>query len=70
MSSLPEPRKPTRNVKVRAGVRAPTYKFRQWLADVPVVSLLFLKLCYSDSGRSVVHAEWRWRRCAATDRRT
>lgn len=35
----------------------------QWIADIPVVSLCLCRLCYSDSGRSVVHARWRWQRC-------
>lgn len=45
-----------------------SYRFRQWLANIPVLSLVFLKLCESDSGRSVVHAQWRWTRCARIDR--
>jgi hypothetical protein len=38
-------------------------RLRYWLADVPVVSLVLLRLCYADAGRSVVVPEWRWRRC-------
>lgn len=40
-----------------------TYRFRQWLANVPIISYVFVKLCQSDSGGSVHHAEWRWKRC-------
>lgn len=43
------------------------YRFRQWLANIPLVSLVFLKLCESDSGGSVVHAQWRWTRCTHID---
>jgi hypothetical protein len=50
-------------VTVAPGPEMSSYRFRQWLADIPMVSLVLLKLCYSDSGRSLVHAEWRWRRC-------
>jgi hypothetical protein len=40
-----------------------SYGLRQRLANIPLISLPILKLCPSDSGGSVVHAEWRWRRC-------
>jgi hypothetical protein len=40
-----------------------TYRFRQWLANVPIISLPLLKMCQSDSGGSVVHAQWRWTKC-------
>lgn len=43
--------------------RGSTFRLRQWLADIPVLSLVLLRLCESDDGRSLVHAEWRWRKC-------
>lgn len=45
-----------------------SYRFRQWLADVPIISLAVLRLCPSDQGGSVVHAEWRWKRCSRLGR--
>lgn len=39
------------------------FRFKQWLGDIPIISLMLLKLCPSDDGGSVVHAEWRWKRC-------
>lgn len=42
------------------------YRFKQWLGDVPIVSLALLKLC--PCGGSVVEAQWRWRRCSHTPR--
>ena len=38
-------------------------RFREWLADVPVLSLVLLKLRYVDSGRCLVEPVWRWRSC-------
>lgn len=36
-------------------------RFKNWLADIPIVSLALLKLC--PGGGSVVVPEWRWKRC-------
>lgn len=41
---------------------------KDWLADIPFLSLLLFKLCHR--GGSEVYAEWRWKRCQAVPSNT
>lgn len=44
-----------------------TYRFRQWLANVPIISYALVKLCPSDTGGSTHHAQWWWTKCRHID---